>query len=228
MKSESSLILNTWTPARVGLGRTGISIPLRHQLDFKRAHAAARDAVYTELDLIMWTDRLIQMELPFFHLSSVAADRSEYLKRPDRGRKPNALQLEAIQKQVDPIGYDVSIQIADGLSPAAVNRYGIELLVSLIEKLSINGCRLAPIIIVTQGRVAISDPIGEALRAKHVILLIGERPGLSATASLAAYITADPKSGNTDAMRTCVSNIGVGLSIQEATDRIFGRVHIGR
>jgi len=224
MKSESSLILNKWTPARVGLGRAGLAIPLRHQLDFKRAHAAARDAVYTELDLVTWKDRLIQLEQPFFHIPSIATDRTEYLKRPDRGRKPDSILLAALSKQVDPPGYDVSIQIADGLSPAAVNRYGPELLTALLEKFSNESLRISPVVIITQGRVAISDPIGQALGAKQVVLLIGERPGLSATESLAAYLTPDPKQGNTDAMRTCISNIGAGLSISQATDRICDQI----
>lgn len=224
MKPESSLILNKWTPARVGLGRAGLAIPLRHQLDFKRAHAAARDAVYTELDLVTWKDRLIRMDQPFFHLFSIAADRTDYLKRPDRGRKPDPQLLDALHQQRNPTGYDVSIQIADGLSPAAVNRYGPELLEALIEKLSVSGFRLSPLVLITQGRVAISDPIGEALGAKQVVLLIGERPGLSATESLAAYLTPDPKPGNTDAMRACISNIGAGVSITEAVDRILDQV----
>lgn len=224
MNTESSLILNKWTPARVGLGRAGLAIPMRHQLDFKRAHAAARDAVYAELDLTNWKDRLIRMDQPFFHVPSIAVDRTEYLKRPDRGRKPDPLLLELIQKQTDPQGYDVSIQIADGLSPAAVNRYGPELLTAIVEKLSSAGLRLSPSVLITQGRVAISDSIGQALGAKQVVLLIGERPGLSSTESLAAYLTPDPKPGNTDAMRTCISNIGAGLSIAAATDRICDQI----
>jgi len=211
--------LRALTPARVGLGRTGVSLQTRDLLDFQRAHAQARDAVHARLDsaaLAAEIESSIRPEV--LQLHSAAAGRAEYLQRPDLGRRLNeasrALLAEQPRDEVD-----LAIVIADGLSALAVERHVPELLQELLPRLS--DLWLAPICIVQQGRVAIADEIGQALNARISVILIGERPGLSSPDSLGAYITWQPRPGRTDAERNCISNIRAeGLSYAQAAAQL--------
>jgi ethanolamine ammonia-lyase small subunit len=131
------------------------------------------------------------------------------LQRPDLGRRldePSA-QLVAARAAAAPDGYDAAFVIADGLSALAVERHAAPLLAELWPALEREQWRLAPLCVVEQGRVAISDEVGALLGARQVVILLGERPGLSAPDSLGAYLTYAPRVGNTDAQRNCVSNI---------------------
>jgi ethanolamine ammonia-lyase small subunit len=213
--------LRGFTAARIAIGRTGDSIPLKQLLDFKLAHAHARDAVYSDLDVEGILSALQQFNLPVYQLHSKATNRQKYLKRPDYGRQlaeESAAQLATYNK----VETSVSLIIADGLSATAVNQFAAGLLQLLIPKLLAANFRLAPISIVKQGRVAIADEIGEALRAQISVILIGERPGLSAPDSMSAYLTYNPKPGLTDESRNCISNIRPeGLSLPLAADKLF-------
>jgi ethanolamine ammonia-lyase small subunit len=180
--------LRDFTPARVGLGRTGHSLPTRELLRFQLDHARARDAVYEELDP-SW--------IPYGHvvLRSRAPDRAVYLRRPDLGRRLDPASRDLLLRG----DYDTAIVIADGLSAKAVHRHAPGLLGELMPRLA--EWKLAPLTVVLQGRVAIGDEIGEALGARMVAVVIGERPGLSSPDSLGVYLTWGPRIGRTDAER---------------------------
>jgi ethanolamine ammonia-lyase small subunit len=211
--------LKEFTAARIGIGRTGTSIPLKQSLAFKLAHAHARDAVYSELDIDKLSSDLQQFELPVLCLHSQAAYREQYLQRPDLGRQLNE---ESIGQLSDYIANDIAIVIADGLSATAVNSNAISLLKILIPQLQSARLKLAPICLVKQGRVAVADDIGLHLNAKLSLILIGERPGLSAADSMGAYLTFNPRPGLTDESRNCISNIRPhGLHFKPAAKKIF-------
>jgi len=207
--------LRDFTPARVDLGRAGHSLPTRELLEFQLAHARARDAVHTALDV-----RLIAAELknvPFIALASEARDRATYLRRPDLGRRLNADsrgRLTALASD-----FEAAFVLADGLSALAVHRHAVPLLEHVLPQLD---WRIAPVAIVEQGRVAIGDEIGEVLGASLVVVLIGERPGLSSPDSLGVYLTWKPRIGLTDAERNCISNIRAeGLSYAAAAQKLL-------
>src|SRR5579863_10127930 len=194
--------LRDYTSARVELGRAGSSLPTRALLEFQLAHARARDAVHLPLAVQSLVLELKQRNIPSITLASEAPNRSEYLKRPDLGRR---LAQESRQRLVGMSSeYDAAFVIADGLSSLAVHRHAVPLLDLLLRDLD---WRVAPVAIVEQGRVAIGDEIGELLGARMVVVLIGERPGLSSPDSMGAYLTWQPRLGRTDAERNCISNI---------------------
>jgi ethanolamine ammonia-lyase small subunit len=198
--------LRSFTPARVALGRVGHGLPTAELLRFRLDHARARDAVYEELDPA-------SLGMPHVLLRSAAADRPTYLRRPDLGRK---LSAATILEKGD---YDAAIVIADGLSAPAVHHHAAALLKALAPVLS--DWRLAPLTVVLQGRVAIGDEIGERLGARQVVVLIGERPGLTSPDSLGIYVTWDPRPGRTDAERNCISNVRTeGLSYGAAAHQL--------
>lgn len=212
--------LKEFTKARIAIGRAGVSIPLQQSLDFRLAHAHARDAVYSHLDVDKLIEELKVFGLPITHLHSKALTRQKYLKRPDMGRMLD----EGSVPQLDVYSgvYDVVIIIADGLSAAAVNDNTFNLLHLLIPKIQAANLNIAPICLAEQGRVALGDDIAYRLGAKFSIVLIGERPGLSAADSMGAYLTYNPKPGLTDESRNCVSNIRPhGLKYKPAADKIF-------
>lgn len=213
--------LRALTSARVGLGRTGVSLETRELLDFQLAHAQARDAVHSRLDaaaLAMELERCTQLEV--LRLHSECADRATYLQRPDLGRKPDEASRKRLAAHDSGAGFDVAVIVADGLSALAVQRHAVPVLVELLPRLG--GWAIGPIVIVEQGRVAIGDEIGLALKAQVSVVLIGERPGLSSPDSLGAYITWEPRPGRNDAERNCISNIRAeGLSYRLAAEQLW-------
>lgn len=212
--------LRALTPARVGLGRTGISQQTRDLLAFQRAHALARDAVHARLNAeALATEIESGIRQPeVLRLHSAAANRAEYLQRPDLGRRLDEASRALLVEQWI-CDADVALVIADGLSALAVERHVVPVLKQLLPRL--DGWRVAPICVVEQGRVAIGDEVGQLLSAQLALVLIGERPGLSAPDSLGAYITWKPQPGRTDAERNCVSNIrSEGLSYADAAAQI--------
>ncbi len=209
--------LRDYTTARVGLGRAGHSLPTRELLEFQLAHARARDAVHLPLAVDSLVLELKQKNITSISLKSAAHDRDEYLRRPDLGRTlstESRQQLLALRSE-----YDAAFVIADGLSALAVHRHAVPFLELQLRDLD---WRIAPVAIVEQGRVAIGDEIGEALGAQLVVVLIGERPGLSSPDSLGVYLTWHPRSGLTDAERNCISNIRAeGLSYAAAAHKLL-------
>jgi ethanolamine ammonia-lyase small subunit len=201
-----ALDLRSFTPARVALGRTGNSLPTAELLRFQLDHARARDAVYRELDPA-------SLGVPHLLLRSAAPDRRTYLQRPDLGRK---LSAEAELVKGD---YDAAFVIADGLAAPAVQHHAAPLL-SALEAL-LEDWRLAPLTVVLQGRVAIGDEIGERLGARMVVVLIGERPGLTSPDSMGVYLTWHPRVGRSDAERNCISNVRAeGISCAGAAHQL--------
>ncbi len=218
------LELRRLTPARIALGRTGTSLPTRAQLDFQFAHAQARDAVHLPFDHAGLSAQLRERGRDSLLLHSAATDRNSYLQRPDLGRKLSDTSAQALHEhaQANPGGVDVAIVVADGLSALAVHRHTLPFLSRLEEQMSTDGWSLAPVLLVEQGRVAIGDEIGQLLGAKMVVMLIGERPGLSSPDSLGVYFTYNPKVGLTDAYRNCISNVRLeGLSYGMAAHRLL-------
>lgn len=213
------------TPARVGLGRAGASLPTQALLEFTLDHARARDAVHAGLDSSAIAAGLDALGLRTLQVSSCAQSREDYLRRPDLGRKLDAASQDLLASG----GHgpcDLAVVIGDGLSPSAVNAHAVELVRSLIPRLG--ATRLGPILAASGARVALGDEIGALLGARMAVMLIGERPGLSAPHSLGAYLTFAPKTGCTDAMRNCVSNIHAsGLSYDEAAFKIAWLVREG-
>jgi len=209
--------LRDYTPARVELGRAGASLPTRALLEFQLAHAKARDAVHLPLAVNSLLVELKQKGIESITMSSAARDRDEYLKRPDLGRRLSDDSRERLSGlRAD---YDAAFVIADGLSALAVHRHAVPLLKLLLRD---PDWRVAPVAIVEQGRVAIGDEIGERLGARMVVVLIGERPGLSSPDSLGAYLTWQPRVGRTDAERNCISNIRAeGLSYAAAAHKLL-------
>ena len=210
------------TPARIGLGRSGGSLPTGAHLDFQLAHARARDAVHRALDVPALAAGLERAGLAVATVRSAAFDRRRYLERPDLGRRLDADSRDILQGLAAPAGApDLVFVVADGLSAQAAQRHAIPVLAALEPTLRGEGWRLGPVVVAEQGRVALGDEIGEALRADLAAVLIGERPGLSSPDSLGIYLTLSPRIGRTDAERNCISNVRPdGLSYALAAQRL--------
>jgi len=199
--------LRAHTPARVALGRSGVSLPTPELLRFGSAHALARDAVHLPLDVPALSERLQAAGWPVLNVHSAAPDRATYLLRPDLGRRLSEASIAALQARAEEATVcDIQLVVADGLSSLAVSRHALPL-IEQIRAQAPAGWRFGPIVVAQQARVALGDPVGELMRAKLVVVLIGERPGLSSPDSLGIYLTWAPRSGRNDAERNCISNV---------------------
>jgi ethanolamine ammonia-lyase small subunit len=218
--------LRELTPARVGLGRAGSSLPTGALLAFTLDHARARDAVHAAFDISGLTAGLADLGLKALQVSSQAHARRDYLRRPDLGRMLDPASRRALADQGG--ACQLAVVIGDGLSPAAVNVHAVELVRHLGPRLTETGIGIGHAVVASGARVALGDEIGAMVGARMVVMLIGERPGLSAPDSLGAYLTFGPRIGVTDAERNCVSNIhGAGLSYDEAAFKIAWLVREG-
>ncbi|MEY4751478.1 MAG: hypothetical protein RIQ60_3692 [Pseudomonadota bacterium] len=244
--------LRQHTCARIALGRAGVSLPTQPHLAFQLAHAQARDAVHLALDAEALRAALDALAIrhglpgPALALHSAAADRHIYLQRPDLGRRLDDASREQLRVRLEgrPAGalradsaadpdatddppraareFDLALVVADGLSALAVASHAVELLGHLLPALQFSGWTVAPLSVVSQGRVAVADEVGELLRARLAVILIGERPGLSSPDSLGLYLTWMPRPGLTDASRNCISNVRpAGLAPDEAARRLM-------
>ena len=242
--------LRQFTAARIGLGRSGVSLPTRELLAFQLAHAQARDAVHTPLDFDQLSQQLEALadeypllnQQPPVRLHSEAIDRPTYLQRPDLGRSLDQASRVLLKQEqaaaadtaasnatdTAETAFDLAIVIADGLSATAIASNAAAFIGQLCQQLQTNqqlqtdqrDWSLAPITLVEQGRVAIGDDVGELLNARMVLMLIGERPGLSSPDSLGLYLTFAPQTGLTDARRNCISNVRPqGLNYSEAASK---------
>jgi ethanolamine ammonia-lyase small subunit len=228
VRGEEDIAVDPWatlrahTPARIGIGRAGTSLPTREVLGFAAAHAQARDAVHVALDVAALQAQLHADAWPTLTACSRAPDRASYLRRPDWGRRlsdDSADTLTAAASRSDPAP-ELVIVVADGLSALATQSHAVATVHALRDALA-GRLRIAPIVIATQARVALADDIGERLRAHLALILLGERPGLSSPDSLGAYLTLAPRVGRSDAERNCVSNIRPeGLPPAQAAQRI--------
>jgi ethanolamine ammonia-lyase small subunit len=205
MDAYSMRELRQFTPARVWLTRAGNGLATRDLLDFQLDHARARDAVHGPFDVRALAAEIEAAGLQPLIVASAARNRHEYLRRPDLGRRLDEPSRQALQKIGG--GFDVIFIVADGLSPLAVQSQAVPLLREVTARLDQDVWRVAPVIIATQARVALSDQIGALAHASLAVMLIGERPGLSSCDSMGAYLTWAPQPGRTDADRNCISNI---------------------
>lgn len=225
---RSTLDLKAFTPARVALGRSGASLPTRALLDFTLDQARARDAVHAAFDASRLRNEAGEFGIDVCEVRSRAGDRADYLRRPDLGR---SLDPESARLLADRAGKPcrLAIVIGDGLSPTAVHAHAMELLRSLLPLLAAGEpIESGHIVIASGARVALGDEIGAILDARMVLVLIGERPGLTAPDSLGAYLTFAPKVGRVDAERNCVSNIHrAGLACEDAAFKIAWLVREG-
>ncbi|KKB63671.1 ethanolamine ammonia-lyase [Robbsia andropogonis] len=199
--------LRKFTDARIALGRSGSSLPTAPLLAFNLAHARARDAVHTPLDVAKLVADFHTRSLQTLEVKSAATNRDIFLRRPDLGRhldEESKSRLFRMAKQIE-TKPDLIFVICDGLSSQAVAHHAVALIERTIARLP--SWRIGPVVIVTQGRVAAGDVVGEILEARMVAVLVGERPGLSSPASLGVYLTFAPRVGCSDAERNCISNV---------------------
>jgi len=197
--------LKTFTRARIALGRVGSSLPTKEVLDFGLSHAMARDAVHLALDVDTLTNDIQVLGLNVLQVRSKAPDRQSYLIRPDWGRRLNEVSYHQL-KLIKPTPIDFMIVVGDGLSSLAVARHVVPFIAE-IKKMVPLEWRMGPVVIASQARVALADEVAQLMGASMVVMLIGERPGLSSPDSLGVYLTYDPKVGCTDADRNCISNV---------------------
>ncbi len=202
--------LKTFTDARIAIGRVGGSLPTKELLSFRLDQARARDAVHADFDTEALAAELrsLDLGLDILHVESNATDHASFLKNPGLGR---ALKQADKNRLLDftqaHVAIDVVLLISDGLSALAVQKNACELLRSLIPILQQKSLTIGPVVIARHARVALQDDVGEALKAKLAVILIGERPGLGSTDSMSAYLVYQPRAGNSDADRNCISNI---------------------
>lgn len=215
--------LRRFTAARIALGRSGGSQRTDTVLDFRLAHARARDAVLAPFDDEALLTALVNYALPAYRLGSAVDDRRAYLLRPDLGRRlspagrDEVCRLAACQN-----GYpDLVMIVSDGLAAAAAQQHALATLLPLARTLAAAGWRIGPVFVVPLARVKIQDEIGALLGARYTLMLLGERPGLGTPDSLGAYFTKNPAAERTDADRNCVSNIRPeGLPPAEAAEKL--------
>ncbi len=234
--------LRSLTDARIALGRSGVSLPTQPHLAFQLAHAQARDAVHLALDVPALQAALTALCAPgteALALHSAAADRDNYLQRPDLGRRLSAASREALLARLstdeqalvaldaatpdtpDQRQNDIAFVVADGLSALAIGTHAVPFLQTVLPMLQSIGWSVAPLTVVSQGRVAVADEVGQLLRARLVVILIGERPGLSSPDSMGLYLTWMPRVGLADACRNCISNVRpAGLPLDEAARKL--------
>jgi ethanolamine ammonia-lyase small subunit len=213
---EAWTALRRFTEARIGLGRAGSALPIAEVLKFSMAHAQARDAVTRPLDWAPIEAELAALGLETVRIASAAEDRQTYLRRPDLGRRLGAAARQTLAARAKSAP-DLVIVVADGLSSTGVAANAGATIAALLPYVRQSDWNLGPVLLADQGRVALGDEAGEMLGARAVLVLIGERPGLSSPDSLGAYLTWSPRTGRKDGERNCISNIRRGgLSADEA------------
>ncbi|WP_404344777.1 ethanolamine ammonia-lyase subunit EutC [Vreelandella venusta] len=220
--------LRAFTDARIGLGRAGVSLPTKQLLAFQLAHAQAQDAVHCPLECQTLADELTQalgLSTEPLAVHSRAEDRAMYLQRPDYGRRLNEASRQTLQQAAESgQRFDLAVVIVDGLSALAVQQNSAPFLTALYDAFGRdkNEWKLAPLTLVEQGRVAIGDEVGALLNADAVLVMVGERPGLSSPDSLGLYMTWGPEVGLKDDRRNCISNVRpAGLAYEEAARRLL-------
>jgi len=191
------------------------------QLELRAAHAAARDAVRTDFDLQEHLGSGLIERFGIFEVKTEVRSKDEYLLRPDLGRRFSTHARAMISDRCSRES-DLQICIGDGLSTTAVAAQVPSLLPLLVPGAGARGWNLGQIFAIRFCRVGILNEIGELLRPRVTLLLIGERPGLATAESLSAYMAYRPHSRQSDADRNLISNIhSRGVQIEEAAQRIL-------
>lgn len=226
IEDESYLIEDSWrklagiTPARIALGRAGTGLPTREVLRFALAHAQARDAVHTPFESAQTAQEIVALGFETVEITSAAPARDAYLRRPDLGRRLSDESRALLRERVGgPV--DLAIVVADGLSSTAIHAQAVPFLTEFKARIAEAGWSVGPVAVASQARVALGDEVGELMQASTVVVLIGERPGLSSPDSLGLYLTFAPRVGRSDAERNCISNVrGEGLSHAHAAFKL--------
>ena len=213
--------LKQFTQARIAQGRAGCALTTQAALEFQMAHAKARDSVHQDWDIAALSQEIESLGLQSLVLQTAVKDRSQYLQRPDLGRQLDQSSIDTLQKYKT-AHYDVVICLSNGLSSTAVSKHGLGLLQAIVARFQTMNLRLGPICLVANARVALSDAIANHLSSDVAVMMIGERPGLSADDSLGLYLTYQPRMDNTDANRNCISNIRPpeGLAYESAAQKL--------
>lgn len=225
--------LRRFTDARIALGRAGHSLPTAPHLAFQLAHAMARDAVHLPFDAHGVAAGVQALGLDAVRLHSAAADRATYLQRPDLGRRLDEASRALLQQRPS-AQVDLAFVVGDGLSALAIHQNAVPLIAATVQRLQADAqpWSIGPVAVVEQARVAVGDEAGAGLKARCVVVLIGERPGLSSPDSLGLYLTWNPQPGLTDANRNCISNVRpAGLAIEAAAAKLvhlLGAARTGR
>ncbi|HEY5974036.1 MAG TPA: ethanolamine ammonia-lyase subunit EutC [Geobacteraceae bacterium] len=204
--NDAWLDLRRFTQARIALGRAGHAVPTTALLEFQLAHAQARDAVQFPWDLEAFARQLRELGEEPLLLETCVADRDQYLRRPDLGRVLSEASRNRL-RLANAGGADVALIVTNGLSSTAVERHGLPLLQAILAGHRARQLNAAPVCLVANGRVALADDIGSVLGTRVAVIVVGERPGLSAADSLGIYLTYGPQPGNSDAQRNCISNV---------------------
>jgi ethanolamine ammonia-lyase small subunit len=212
--------LRARTPARLIVGRAGAAYRTTTQLELREDHAAAVDAVHAELELDRFPPECVA-RYKLFEVATAARDKTEYLRRPDLGRRLSNPSLTTIKERC-PRGMDLQVVIGDGLSVAAVIEQAPALLPLLEAGAKARGWSFGQPFVIRHCRVGVLNDLGAALAAQVFVLLIGERPGLATAVSLSAYLAYRPQAGHTDAERNLISNIHArGIPPEAAAERIL-------
>jgi len=211
-----------WTQARIGIGASGHSIPTHELLNFKWSHAAARDAVLKMWDINPTQKTFMEIGIEAQILTSQTQSREEFLRRPDLGRKLSDQSVQLLTKTHSQSSFDLCLIASDGLSAMAIEEHLTAFLTILYPKLISYSLKISPLFLIPYSRVAISDQVGALTKSQLSIIMIGERPGLSAPNSMGIYMTYAPCEGNSDSNRNCISNIRPphGLSYEEASRKL--------
>jgi ethanolamine ammonia-lyase small subunit len=219
--SDSWHRLRRFTQARIAQGHAGSGLPTAALLDFQLAHAFARDAIHQPWDIERFSEAVEILGLEPLCLATPVADRVQYLQRPDLGRRLDPASRQMLLSRVQS-AVDVALIISNGLSSIAVEHHGASLLKAIIAAFDRMSLVCGPICLVSNARVALADEIGALLKARLSVIVVGERPGLSAADSLGVYLTYAPQVGKTDAERNCISNIRPpdGLSYEAAAAKL--------
>ena len=214
--------LRQFTDARIALGRAGRSLPTAAHLAFQLAHAQARDAVHLPFDAHGVAAGIQALGLDCIPLHSAAADRATYLQRPDLGRQLDEASRARLKERPE-ASFDLAFVVADGLSALAIHQNAVPLVAAVVQRLQADAhpWTVAPVALVSQARVAVGDEVAAGLKARCVVVLIGERPGLSSPNSMGLYLTWNPRPGLTDAQRNCISNVrAAGLPVEAAAAKM--------
>lgn len=223
--------LTRFTNARIAIGHSGGHTRTKNWLDFQLDFAAAKDAVYNELDLTKLADNIRQItNHEIYPARSLVTSLDQFLTRPDLGRSINPEShehlIELCTAHPEYVAQDILILISSGLSSLAIENHAVALLNQLLPLFTKMGWSVAPIIISKQTRVAFADKVNDVFKAKLVVNLIGERPGLSSNDSMSIYFTYNSKINSTDEQRNCISNIHQnGLSYTQAAEKLTYLVH---
>jgi ethanolamine ammonia-lyase small subunit len=208
------------TPARILVGSAGAAYRTPTQLELRRDHAVARDAVRAEIDLHAHFGPELIERWRLLEVASACRDKDEYLMRPDLGRRLADDARARVQAECPPHA-ELQVVIGDGLSAAAVVANAPPLLAALARAAEARGWSFGRPFFVRHCRVGVLNEVGDILDPAVVVLLIGERPGLRTAESLSAYMAWHPRAGHTDAERNLVCNIhDRGVPVTAAAQRI--------